>query len=210
MAVFRQTSWPIFDQNFGRFSAKILVRFRPKFWSVFGQNLGRFPTKKTLNWIAPMGLGECPSDGTLAFAIFFGEPSKSSREAFPNLRAKPFIFCRKLKSESKIGHGFMVENRPKKFDAEEPRLRARSHSVPPWSVFGHDFWSVFGHDFGPQTCDRNWQTPGPKSENGLAEIRKRPSEFSENAKAKIQKLTFFVSEIGQGFGRNLTKILAEI
>ena len=156
-----------------------------------------------------MGLGECPSDGTLAFAIFFGEPSKSSREAFPNLRAKPFIFCRKLKSESKIGHGFMVEKRPKKFDAEEPRLRARSHSVPPWSVFGHDFWSVFGHDFGPQTCDRNWQTPGPKSENGLAEIRKRPSEFSENAKAKIQKLTFFVSEIGQGFGRNLTKILAE-
>ena len=152
-----------------------------------------------------MGLGEPPSDATLALAIFFGKPSQFSRGAFPNLRAKPFIFCRKLKSESKIGYGFMVENRPKKFDAEEPRLRARSHSVPLWSVFGHDFWPVFGHDFGPQTPDRNRKTLWPKSENGQAEIGKRPPQFSENAKAKIQKLIFFVSEIGQGFGRNLTK-----
>ena len=78
-----------------------------------------------------------------------------------------------------------------------------------WPFFDTIFWSVFGHDFGPQPGDRNRKTTKPKSENGQAEIGKRPSEFSENAKAKIQKLTFFVSEIGQSFGRKLTKTLAE-
>ena len=166
----------------GRFSANILADFRPRlwpifgqsFWSVFAQNLGRFPTKKKLNWTAPMGLGETPSDATLALAIFFGKPSQFSRGAFPNLRAKPFIFFRKLKSESKIGHGFMVENRPKKFDAEEPRLRARSHSEPLWSVFGHDFLVSFRPRFWPPNSR-------PKSDNDLAEIGKRPGRNRKTA-----------------------------
>ena len=179
----------------GRFSANILADFRPRlwpifgqsFWSVFGQNFGRFPTKKKSTWIAPMGLGEPPSDATLALAILFGKPFQFSRGAFPNLRAKPFIFYRKLKSESKSGHVFWSKS-------GQRNLMPRSPDCEPARILCHCgqfsatiFWSVFGHDFGPQTPDRNRTTPWPKSENGQAEIGKRPFKFSENAKAKIQK-----------------------
>ena len=167
MAVFRQTSWPIFDQDFGRFSAKVFGQFSPK-------TLADFRPKKSPIGQGPWALETPPFEATLAFPIFFGEPSQFSRGALPNLRAKPFIFCRKLKSESKIGHGFMVENRPKKFDAEEPRLRARSHSEPLWSVFGHDFLVSFRPRFWPPNSR-------PKSDNDLAEIGKRPGRNRKTA-----------------------------
>ena len=113
MAVFRQTSWPIFDQDFGRFSAKVLVRFRPKFWSDFGQNLGRFPTKKMPSWMAPTGLVKRPLDATLAVTNFYRKPSQLSRQAFRILRAKPFLFfCLRCARNQKI---FALRAKPKKW-----------------------------------------------------------------------------------------------
>ena len=179
VAVFRQTFWPIFDQKFGRFSTKVLVGFRPKPWPISDQ--------KTLNWIAPMGLGERPSDATLALAIFFGKPSQFSRGAFPNLRAKPFNFLRKLKSESKSGHDFWSKSGQRNSMPRRPDCEPARNLCYLWPFFDPIFCPVFGHDFVPQTGNQNRKTTRPKSENGQAEFGKRAPEFSENEKAKIQK-----------------------
>ena len=74
MTVFRQKSWPIFDQDFGRFSAKVFGQFSPK-------TLADFRPKKSPIGQGPWALETPPFEATLAFPIFFGEPSKSSREA---------------------------------------------------------------------------------------------------------------------------------
>ena len=166
----------------GRFSANTLADFRPKlwpifgqsFWSVFGQNLGRFPTKKNLNWIAPMGLGGRPFGATLAFANFYGEPSQFSREALPDFQPKLVFFLPKTKIRNQKRSRFLVENRPKKFDAEEPRLRARSQSEPPVASFRHNFLASFRPRFWPPNLR-------PKSENDWTEIGKRPGRNRKTA-----------------------------
>ena len=120
-----------------------------------------------------MGLGERPSDGTLAFAIFFGEPSKSSRGALPNLRAKPFIFCRKLKSESKIGQVLWSKNgqrnlMPRSPDCEPARILCDRGQFSA-TIFGQFSATILVPKLETEIgkrLDRNRKTAWPKSENG--------------------------------------------
>ena len=209
MAVFRQTSWPNFDQNFGRFSAKILVRFRPKFWSVFGQNFGRFPTKKTLNWIAPMGLGERPFDATLAFANFYGEPSEFSREALPDFQPKLSFFLLKTKIRNQKQTRFCDENRPQETRGRGAQIASPLAFCATCVRFSSRFFDHFRPRFWPPFCCRNFaEIKNEKRKTDTVLAQKRTKSWPKNGQQN-KKWTILWTKNGQGFGRKLAKLLAE-
>ena len=110
--VSEEALWPFFDKHLGRFSTKTLADFRPKFLASFRPKLWPISDQKMPTWIGPMGLGEGPSDATLAFANFHGKLSQLSREAFPDLRAKPSRFWSKTKIRNQKRPRFCADERP--------------------------------------------------------------------------------------------------
>ena len=166
LADFRPRLWPIFGQSFGQISAKVLVRFRPKPWPISDQ--------KKMKLDSAHGPWRASIRRDAGVRNFFREAFPIFTGSFPKFAREAFHFLPKTKIRIQKRSRFLVEKRPKKFDAEEPRLRARSHSVPLWSVFGHDFLVSFRPRFWPPNLK-------PKSTNALTEIGKRSGRNPKTA-----------------------------
>ena len=149
-----------------------------------------------------MGLGERPSDATLAFAIFFGKPSQFSRGAFPNLRAKPFIFCRKLKSESKTATVLWSKigqrnSMPRSPDCEPARILCHCGQFSA-TIFGQFSATILAPKLQTEIGkrpDRNRKTARPKSENGHHNLQKMLKQKSRSEHFLCRKSAKVLAEI---------------